>query len=65
VASCDNRVSIWDLSVEPDDDQKEENVNVPDQLMFVHQGQQDIKEIRYFLVKTKTKGGIRCTARFC
>lgn len=49
MASCDNRVSIWDLSVEPDDDMKEENVNVPDQLMFVHQGQQDIKEIRYFL----------------
>jgi len=26
---------------------KEENVNVPDQLMFVHQGQQDVKEIQW------------------
>lgn len=51
VGSSDNRVSIWDQSVEPDDSDvnniKEENVNVPDQLMFVHQGQQDLKEIRW------------------
>ena len=51
VGSADNRVSVWDLSVEPDDTDpnaiKNEDVNVPDQLMFVHQGQQDLKELRW------------------
>jgi len=55
VGSSDNRVSIWDLSVEPDDEcgtmdegkKAKDNVNVPDQLMFVHQGQDDVKEIRW------------------
>lgn len=49
VASADHRISFWDLSVEPDDDMKEENADIPDQLMFQHQGQEDIKEIRYFI----------------
>lgn len=47
VSSSDNRMSIWDLSVEPDDQNKDEDVNVPDQLMFVHQGQDELKEIRW------------------
>eukprot|EP01016_Furgasonia_blochmanni_P047994 TRINITY_DN7107_c0_g1_i1.p1 TRINITY_DN7107_c0_g1~~TRINITY_DN7107_c0_g1_i1.p1 ORF type:complete len:587 (+),score=125.17 TRINITY_DN7107_c0_g1_i1:304-2064(+) len=49
VASADNRVSIWDFSVEPDDEEETDDtdVNLPHQLMFLHQGQEDIKEIRY------------------
>lgn len=48
VASADNRLSIWDFSVEEnnmgmqrDDDQ------VPEQIIFLHQGQDDIKELRW------------------
>ena len=37
--------------MEPDDQKannmQEEDVNVPDQLMFIHQGQDDVKEIRW------------------
>ena len=46
VASADNRISIWDFAVEPDETQKNEE-EIPDQLIFVHQGQEDIKEIGY------------------
>ena len=43
VSSADNRLSIWDFSVEPTQD--EEDKEYPDQIMFLHQGQDDIKEI--------------------
>ncbi len=49
VASADNRISTWDFAVEPDEGQKQEkNENeeeIPDQLIFLHQGQEDVKEI--------------------
>ena len=34
VSSQDNRLSIWDFSVE--NDNNEDNLEVPDQLMFLH-----------------------------
>ena len=49
VGSADNRISIWDLSVEKDDKEVfDVNLeNVPDQLLFLHQGQENIKEIHW------------------
>jgi len=44
VGSADNQVTIWDLSLEADEGEEEE---VPPQLFFVHQGQQDVKEVHY------------------
>jgi len=44
VASADNRITVWDFSVEPDVKSKDEEI--PDQLMFIHQGITDVKEIR-------------------
>eukprot|EP00455_Lapot_gusevi_P026653 TRINITY_DN2810_c0_g1_i1.p1 TRINITY_DN2810_c0_g1~~TRINITY_DN2810_c0_g1_i1.p1 ORF type:complete len:522 (+),score=172.53 TRINITY_DN2810_c0_g1_i1:79-1644(+) len=51
VASEDNSISIWDLSLEPDPEAAAEGADldddVPPQLLFVHQGQQDIKEVHF------------------
>eukprot|EP00741_Cyanophora_paradoxa_P009274 tig00001493_g8984.t1 len=45
--SCaDNTVTIWDLSLEKDDDDTTEE-EFPPQLLFVHSGQQDIKEVHW------------------
>lgn len=51
-ASGDNSISIWDLSVEPDDDIERrklpaEAANLPCQLMFHHLGQTEIKEVQW------------------
>ena len=46
VSSEDNRLTIWDFSVEPET-QKEINSDIPPQLMFLHQGQENIKELRF------------------
>jgi len=40
----DNQVTQWDLAVERE---SEESVDVPPQLLFVHQGQEDIKEVHW------------------
>lgn len=45
VASADNRVSTWDFAVEPDEQKDGNEEEIPDQLIFLHQGQEDIKEI--------------------
>ncbi|EAS04841.1 histone-binding protein RBBP4 or subunit C of Caf1 complex protein (macronuclear) [Tetrahymena thermophila SB210] len=47
VTSADNRLTIWDFSVENDENVEDYGEEIPDQLMFVHQGQQDMKELRY------------------
>lgn len=48
VASADNRVTIWDFAVEAD--VKAQDEEIPDQLMFIHQGIEDVKEIRYIFL---------------
>lgn len=51
VGSLDNRISLWDLSVESDQSglsslqQSEEDI--PDQLLFLHQGQEELRELRW------------------
>ncbi|ORY91522.1 WD40-repeat-containing domain protein [Leucosporidium creatinivorum] len=54
-SGADDQVTLWDLSVEEDDDEKpsqqpgeaERLKDVPSQLLFVHQGQKDIKEVHW------------------
>jgi len=49
----DDQITLWDLAVEQDDDQAgmDESFSgeqdVPPQLLFVHQGQKDIKEVHW------------------
>ncbi|XP_059634831.1 protein HEAT STRESS TOLERANT DWD 1 [Cornus florida] len=58
VSSSDNQLTIWDLSLERDEEEEaefkaktQEQVNtpadIPPQLLFVHQGQKDLKEIHW------------------
>lgn len=55
VSSDDNQLSIWDLSVEADDSdlaanaqaQAEGIADLPPQLLFLHCGQREIKEIHF------------------
>jgi len=50
VSSDDNRLSVWDFSVEDGDAaqmDQEADYHVPDQLIFLHQGQDYIKELRW------------------
>ncbi|KDQ17810.1 hypothetical protein BOTBODRAFT_29965 [Botryobasidium botryosum FD-172 SS1] len=56
-SGADDQVTIWDLSVEQDEDeagtkeiltaQGQKLKDVPPQLLFVHQGQKDIKEVHW------------------
>ncbi len=52
-AGSDDQITLWDLSVEKDDesDKKEEAGDkvdsVPPQMLFIHQGQTDIKELHW------------------
>ncbi|KAF2553986.1 hypothetical protein F2Q68_00033516 [Brassica cretica] len=58
VSSGDNQLTIWDLSLEKDEEeeaefkaQTKEQVNTPQdlppQLLFVHQGQKDLKKLHW------------------
>jgi ribosome assembly protein RRB1 len=54
-SGADDQVTMWDLAVEQDDDETgmgmddtpEGGRDVPAQLLFVHQGQKDIKEVHW------------------
>lgn len=46
MSSDDNRLSIWDFSVEVDDN-TEQVEGIPPQMMFLHAGQRHIKELKF------------------
>jgi ribosome assembly protein RRB1 len=52
-SGADDQVTLWDLSVEQDDDEtgmnetQEDGREVPPQLLFIHQGQKDVKEVHW------------------
>ncbi|XP_073458858.1 glutamate-rich WD repeat-containing protein 1 [Aquarana catesbeiana] len=51
-AGADDQITQWDLAVERDQDQEGESddpalASIPPQLLFVHQGEKDIKEIHW------------------
>ena len=52
-SGADDQVTLWDLAVEQDDDEAGMGESfpgegsVPPQLLFVHQGQRDIKEVHW------------------
>jgi len=51
--AADDQVTLWDLAVEQDNDEAgmhdtpTEEREVPHQLMFMHQGQKDVKEVHW------------------
>merc|ERR1711920_547035 len=53
VSGADNKISIWDMSVEEDKEaaasmsSKSAKSDLPPQLLFIHQGQNDIKELHF------------------
>lgn len=50
VSSEDNRVSIWDFSVEADSNKVKDandNKDIPDNLVFLHQGQKNVKDVKF------------------
>ncbi|XP_071908866.1 protein HEAT STRESS TOLERANT DWD 1-like [Coffea arabica] len=58
VSSSDNQLTLWDFALERDDEEEAEfkaktqervdaPANLPQQLLFVHQGQKDMKELHW------------------
>jgi ribosome assembly protein RRB1 len=65
VASEDHRVSVWDFSVEPDDKHlfDSKNDEIPQQLVFLHQGQNYVKDLKFHpvyknMITTTAENGI-------
>lgn len=65
VAGADDQLTIWDIALERDQEQEQgtfAGVEVPPQLLFVHQGQHDLKEFHWhpqidgMLVSAATEG---------
>ena len=53
-SGADDQVTLWDLAVEQDDEETgameetpEGSQDIPPQLLFVHQGQKDVKEVHW------------------
>jgi ribosome assembly protein RRB1 len=53
-SGADDQLTLWDLAVEQDDEESgamnetsQGDKEVPPQLLFVHQGQKDVKEIHW------------------
>ncbi|KAJ7675381.1 glutamate-rich WD repeat containing [Mycena rosella] len=52
-SGADDVVSMWDLGVEPDDDEmggadeEDSQKDMPPQILFLHQGQTDVKELHW------------------
>lgn len=52
-SGADDQVTLWDLAVEQDDDEMTDGAggpnqqDIPPQLLFVHQGQKDVKEVHW------------------
>lgn len=49
VSSEDNQTTIWDLALEGDNSEgdMDEKLDLPPQLLFVHMGQQEVKEVHW------------------
>jgi len=49
VSSEDDQLTVWDLSTERDEEEskQKELADIPPQLLFIHQNQTDIKELRF------------------
>lgn len=44
----DNQIALWDLGVEHDVEETDEDIkDLPPQLLFIHQGQKDVKELHW------------------
>ncbi len=48
-SGSDDQITLWDLAVERDNEgqSNETEPSVPPQLLFIHQGQKDIKELHW------------------
>lgn len=49
VSGSDDQITLWDLAVERDSEMAgdSEEPSVPPQLLFIHQGQTDLKELHW------------------
>ncbi|KAI8908479.1 WD40-repeat-containing domain protein [Gorgonomyces haynaldii] len=53
VAGADDQITLWDLALEHDNEEEKlptngtEGVQVPPQLLFIHQGQTNVKEVHW------------------